>query len=123
MDSTKTTLLKVIFVWKNEKINFLPFYSSASRLNTTDTSTTITNLASCEAYIFTVGIVGPSGIGNVSSMMPTVITSLSKKAPPKRLIVTQDKDDHLSMVIQWSASCPALSEPVGYIVSNLIFYF
>ncbi|KAK4886327.1 hypothetical protein RN001_002598 [Aquatica leii] len=90
-----------------------------SRLNTTDTSVTITHLEACESYIFTVGIVGPLGIGNISSSSPTVMTSLNKNAAPKRLTVTQDPGDHLTMQVSWSASCPTFTEPIGYIITTL----
>lgn len=88
-------------------------------MNTTNTTVTVTNLEACEMYIFTVGIVGPYGIGNISSYSPTVMTSLNNKAAPKKLTVTEDPTDHLAMLIQWSASCPTLTEPIGYIVSSI----
>ncbi|KAF5282013.1 hypothetical protein FQA39_LY00537 [Lamprigera yunnana] len=89
------------------------------RLNTTDTFITVTNLEVCESYIFSVGLVGPLGIGNISHGSPTIMTSLNKKAAPKSLIVTQDPQDHLTMVLSWSASCPTFTEPIGYIITTL----
>ncbi|XP_031339670.1 sortilin-related receptor-like [Photinus pyralis] len=113
-DSRKVAWVYGVYYGLNEEETL-----QKSRLNTTDTTVTVTHLGACETYIFSVGIVGPSGVGNISSDSPTVMTSLNKRAAPKRLTVTQHPSDHLKMQVSWSASCPTFAEPVGYIITIL----
>lgn len=89
------------------------------RYNTTNLTATITKLDACEQYIFTVGIIGPLGAGPVS-MNSDVMTYFHKRAPPKKLTVSQGSNQ-LKMLVQWSASCPHMNEAIGYIVC--IFFF
>lgn len=76
----------------------------------------VDDLLPCEQYIFSVGIVGPLGIGPISRDFKIVMTHVSPRAPPKDVIVTQDSSDASSMIVRWSASCPTLKSPIGYIV-------
>ena len=74
-------------------------------------------MGACELYIFTVGIIGPIGIGPISNNIPTVRTYYNKRAPPKNLTVSVMPGDDFQMLVQWAASCQSINEPVDYIIT------
>ncbi|RZC34546.1 sortilin-related receptor-like [Asbolus verrucosus] len=86
------------------------------RLQTTNLTANVNNLQACEVYTFKVGVVGPYGYGPLSSSHVVVTTSLNKKAPPKKLIVSEDNGNPLRMKVQWSASCPSSIGRVPYVI-------
>ncbi|XP_050504158.1 sortilin-related receptor-like isoform X12 [Diabrotica virgifera virgifera] len=93
-------------------INHQQLFESA-RNTTINESITITNLDSCENYVFSVGLVGPIGFGPLSGNIQQVSTSENPRAPPKRLIVEEDGNDPLQMKISWIPPCPS-RQPVFY---------
>lgn len=94
-----------------------------SRLNTTDSTATISNVYACENYLFGVGIVGPYGIGPVSHLPAVVKTYANRKAPPKGISVESDKKDELSITLHWSPSCATSREAMDYFVSRTIVLY
>lgn len=83
------------------------------RFNTTEQSAVIANLDACEKYYFSVGVIGPKGVGKLS-MLKIVSTQFNKLAPPKRLTVDRDPLSDVKMLIQWSASCSYGNNSVEY---------
>ena len=86
-------------------------------MKTNGTTATITNLEACESYIVTVGIVGPLGIGPLSSNPNLLVTRFNANAAPKNLSVYADPHNETIMVIDWRSSCPAMMDNIGYMVS------
>ncbi|CAG9822420.1 unnamed protein product [Phaedon cochleariae] len=76
------------------------------RFITPNETATISDLEACEAFIFSVGIVGPIGYGPLSGNFKQLTTSGNAKAPPKRIQVGREGDDPLQMRIQWVPACP-----------------
>ncbi|CAG9863395.1 unnamed protein product [Phyllotreta striolata] len=76
---------------------------------------TITNLDACENYLFSVGLVGPLGVGPLSGNLKQISTSRNPKAPPKRIEVDVADGDPLKMRIRWSPPCPS-TPPESYII-------
>ncbi|XP_044750079.1 sortilin-related receptor-like [Coccinella septempunctata] len=85
------------------------------KLETTNLTATISQLAACETYTFTVGVVGPLGYGPLSRNWIELTTSPDPKAPPKKLTVTKDDGNPLRMKLRWIPSCET-SEGVSYII-------
>ncbi|CAH1280545.1 unnamed protein product [Diabrotica balteata] len=77
------------------------------RNTTMNESITITNLDSCENYMFSVGLVGPIGFGPLSQNVQQVSTSENPRAPPKRLTVEEDGNNPLQIKISWIPPCPS----------------
>lgn len=67
--------------------------------------------------MFSVGIVGPYGLGPVSRNLSPVRTHMNKRAPPKNLRVERDPDDPLVIYVSWSPSCVADKTVLKYLVS------
>lgn len=88
-----------------------------SVLNTTNLTATVTKLQACEYYIFSVGIVGPYGLGPVSRHLSPVRTHMNKRAPPKNLRIERDSTDPLVIYVKCSPSCASERTPVDYVVS------
>lgn len=95
---------------------------SESKYNTSDLTAIIENLDACEKYMFSVGVIGPYGFGPLT--LPQIVTThFNKLAPPKRLTVGRDSSDETKMLVQWSASCPIMNEPIGYQVLSLFLLY
>ncbi|XP_066145381.1 sortilin-related receptor-like [Euwallacea fornicatus] len=97
----------------------MELYKPAS-YNTSSLSATISNLEACETYLFSVGLVGPFGVGpflNQHKYQQVLITTSNPKAPPKNLKVEPQIDpaNPLKMVISWEPSCGP-TENVSYII-------
>ncbi|XP_025834721.1 sortilin-related receptor-like isoform X2 [Agrilus planipennis] len=88
-----------------------------SHINTTNLTVTVSDLEACENFMFMIGVVGPLGIGRLSSRSPHVTTQVNKQSPPKKLKVYPHSNDPLQMVVEWEAPCYSLIEPIGYIVT------
>lgn len=88
-----------------------------SRLNTTDLSATISKLHACEMYAFSVGVIGPYGVGPISKPV-FVTTFMNARAPPKNLTVVPDEHDPLVIYVRWSPSCGSAQNVSGYVVSS-----
>ncbi|XP_044254445.1 sortilin-related receptor-like isoform X1 [Tribolium madens] len=86
-----------------------------SRYETTDLTTTISDLKACEFYTFKVGVVGPYGQGPLSKSLQ-INTFMNKKAPPKKLTVKEVDYNPMKMLITWLPSCPTIAEPIGHII-------
>ncbi|KAK6642297.1 hypothetical protein RUM44_014020 [Polyplax serrata] len=76
-------------------------------------SAVVTNLAACESFLFSVGLVGPLGVGPLAPPV-AITTSFNKNAPPKKLMVRPHPKDENSMVVEWESSCKTMAEPIGY---------
>ena len=87
------------------------------KVETTKTTAMIRNLDACEEYIFDVGVIGPYGIGPMSSPKQ-ILTGMDETAPPKDLKISTT-NDVLSLVLTWKAPCPILERPIAYNVITL----
>ncbi|XP_022913328.2 sortilin-related receptor-like isoform X1 [Onthophagus taurus] len=87
------------------------------RFNTSSLGATITGLGACESYIFTVGLIGPLGVGPLQTDSHIVKTFFNVRAPPENLRVTQGSRRYDMMTVKWSASCPTINQDLGYIIS------
>lgn len=100
---------------------------SGSRYNTTNLTITISSLPACEQLLFSVGLIGPYGLGPLSARISQRSTGMNRRSPPKRLTVTLGKptttnvaaSNKYEMLVQWEASCDiaTLAEGTGYIVT------
>ncbi|XP_054265258.1 sortilin-related receptor-like isoform X2 [Macrosteles quadrilineatus] len=88
--------------------------SKGARLTTTNTSATVRDLAACESFIVSVGLVGPLGVGPLSSSPATIKTQFNARAPPKALRVMADPHNDTAMSVTWSASCTHVSQAIAY---------
>uniref|UniRef100_W4VRP1 Sortilin-related receptor n=1 Tax=Corethrella appendiculata TaxID=1370023 RepID=W4VRP1_9DIPT len=84
----------------------------APKLKTNKTNAKITDFLACEAYLVSVGIVGPLGPGPLGRNPKTVNTLYNEKKPPRNLKVDIN-DTSREMIIQWEHSCP-LQNNVAY---------
>lgn len=80
---------------------------------------TVQGLAACESYVFAVGLVGPWGVGPLSSQPEPVMTQFNPAAPPSDLRVLPDTHNDTVMSVTWSASCPVISQNISYEVTVL----
>lgn len=87
------------------------------KFNTTNLTATIPNLYACEKYYFSVGIVGPVGIGKMS-VFKTVNTQFNELAPPKGLYVQRDTTEDAKMWVHWEPSCSFVKTNSEYEVSS-----
>ncbi|XP_045481036.1 sortilin-related receptor-like isoform X2 [Harmonia axyridis] len=85
------------------------------KIETSNLSAIISQLAACETYTFTVGVVGPLGYGPLSHNWVEFTTSPDLKAPPKKLTVVKDNGNPLRMKLQWEPSCRT-PESVRYVI-------
>ncbi|XP_026686698.1 sortilin-related receptor [Diaphorina citri] len=87
------------------------------KISTEKLSYTIRDLGACEYYSFSVGIIGPNGIGPLSVPV-NVATEFNNRSPPKRInVITPNKEDETNVTIRWSSSCPFMRTQVGYVIS------
>lgn len=86
---------------------------SGAKFTTTNLSATIKNLAACEEYLLNVGLVGPLGVGPLTTPL-SIVTSYNKNASPKRLSVERHPNDENVMIVKWKSSCAIMNEPIGY---------
>ncbi|XP_066589021.1 sortilin-related receptor-like [Prorops nasuta] len=85
------------------------------KLLTKNLTATIRDLEACENYLFSVGVYGEYGAGQLS-LFSRVSTHYNPRAPPKRLRVTAS-DKMESIIVSWDASCSTIDEPISYTIS------
>jgi hypothetical protein len=106
-----------------EAVNRKEYYRKLSclgiKVETTKTSAMIKRLEACEEYLVDVGVIGPFGMGPMSSPKQ-IQTAMDERAPPKELQI-RTTNDILSLVLAWKAPCPALEKPIAYNVSGSVF--
>lgn len=97
----------------NNNINILFL---GPKYNTSLTSASLSNMASCTSLMIAVGIIGPNGIGPLSMSPTTIVTPFDPTAPPKDIKVEQMEHRVKAMVvISWKASCYSVQQ--SYIVN------
>lgn len=105
----KTIHFQNIFCLQIQTLIFL----LGAKLTTTNLTATIRDLAACEEYLIVVGLVGPLGLGPLTSPT-TVITSFNKNAPPKGVTVDTDPKRENVMIVKWNSSCRVMNDTIGY---------
>lgn len=88
-------------------------FLGSARVNTTKTSIVVTDLDACEKYYFSVGIIGPIGIGPLAHEM-LVATPYNERSPPKDISVETDLSDDARMIIKWASACRFGNVSVAY---------
>ncbi|XP_044265307.1 uncharacterized protein LOC123011757 [Tribolium madens] len=88
------------------------------KLTTKDLYTEIANLTFCTQYIFAVGVVDPtSKPPHPARSLRTIGTLIDELAPPEHLQVEFIPEEDPCLLIKWSASCPNIAVPLGYLVT------
>lgn len=96
------------------------------RYNTTNFAITVHSLPACEQLLFSVGLIGPYGLGPLSAHLFQQSTRMNRKSPPKHLTATLVAPSSTSslgnnkyeVLLQWQPSCDVSTpaESTGYIV-------
>lgn len=92
------------------------FVFSEPRINTTGTSTILSELKSCESYLISVGIVGPRGPGPLGRNPLNLETEYDEKSPPRNVVVAVDPKQH-TMTVSWENNCPLASHNPSYVIT------
>ncbi|EFA06595.2 hypothetical protein TcasGA2_TC009509 [Tribolium castaneum] len=88
------------------------------KLTTKDLSAEVANLTFCTQYIFAVGVVDPaSKRPHPARNVRTIGTLINELSPPEDLQVEFIPEKEPCLLIKWSASCPNIAEPLGYLVT------
>lgn len=88
------------------------------KLTTSSLQVTLNDLMPCESYLISVGIVGPSGPGPLSS--PIILeTKYNEKKPPRNVKANMNAETHI-LEITWEHNCPLSGQyPSSYIISAI----
>lgn len=90
---------------------------SAPRLLTRNLSAIIEDLDYCTKYNFAVTVINNNEQKEINpNTIRSIITFLDPEAPPKDLQVEYVPMGTPCLVVKWSASCPNVGQPIGYVV-------
>uniref|UniRef100_A0AAR5PE66 Fibronectin type-III domain-containing protein n=1 Tax=Dendroctonus ponderosae TaxID=77166 RepID=A0AAR5PE66_DENPD len=93
------------------------------KLTTPNVSALIIDLEYCTKYNFAVTVLDGGATSDTVKINPntvrTVITGAEQLAPPLNLTVDLEARAQPCINIRWSAACPTVTAPVGYVVSVL----
>lgn len=92
----------------------------APRLTTKNLSAVIEDLDYCTKYNFAVSAIdNNNNVGDTvnPNNVRSIITYLDPDAPPKDVQVEYEPLETPCLLIKWSASCPNVGQPIGYVVS------
>lgn len=83
-------------------------------------SAIIDDLDYCTKYNFAVSVIdeeNKSGNKINPNNIRSITTFLNPELPPENLEVEYEPLDIPCLLIKWSASCPNVGQPIGYVVS------
>lgn len=86
-------------------------------MTTRDLFAVIKNLTFCQQYVFGVGVVNLSPRkSHPGRNVRTIGTLIDELSAPENLQVEFIPDEEPCLLIKWSASCPNIAIPIGYLV-------
>lgn len=100
---------------------FTIYSISAPRLITRNSSAVIEDLEYCTKYNFAVTVLDNHSNGEPAinpNTIRSIITFLDPDAPPQDLQVEYEPLETPCLLVKWSASCPNVGQPIGYVVSK-----
>lgn len=110
------------FTNKTDLVEYSIWYFLAPRLITKNLSAIVEDLEYCTKYNFAVTVINDVNSGSVTinpNNIRSIITLIDPEARPKNLHVDYEPLEAPCLVIKWSASCPNVGHPIGYVVSIL----